>query len=81
MSIRCHELSLLKELGRAVNYALFLASFLPDSRTVVRTLIGDFAFTLRASVSTKLLRRVPVRRGLVRFFGLPIGYDAPDYFL
>jgi hypothetical protein len=72
------SISLLKELGGAASYALFFVSFLPDSRTVVRTLIGDLAFTLRANLSTKLLRRVPVRRGLVRFFGLPIGYDAPD---
>lgn len=32
---------------------------------------GDFALTLRANLTTRWLRRVPVRRGVVRFFGLP----------
>jgi hypothetical protein len=45
---------------------------LPVSRRVVRALTGDLAFTLRASFSTKWLRRLRVRRGLVRFLGLPI---------
>jgi len=45
---------------------------MPVSLLVVRTLTADLAFTARASLSTKWLRRVPVRRGLVRFLGLPI---------
>ena len=49
-------------------------TFLPDSRTVVRTRTGLLAFTARASFSTKWLRLVPVRRGLVRFLGFPINY-------
>jgi hypothetical protein len=53
--------------------SLAIYTVLADSRLVVRTLIGDFALTLRASLRTKWLRRVPVLRGLVRFFGLPIG--------
>ncbi|HSH31369.1 MAG TPA: hypothetical protein VK963_01745 [Candidatus Saccharimonadales bacterium] len=43
-----------------------------DSRRVVYALTGDLAFTALASFRTKWLRRMPVRRGLVRFFGLPI---------
>jgi hypothetical protein len=50
-----------------------LTTSLALSRLVVNTLIGDFALTRRASFSTSWLRRVPVRRGLVRFLGLPIG--------
>lgn len=46
-------------------------AFLPDSRRVVYALTGDFAFTFRASSTNKWLRRVPVRRGLVRFLGFP----------
>ena len=49
-------------------------SFLPVSRRVVRAFTGDLALTLRASSNTKWLRRVPVRRGDVRFLGLPIVY-------
>ncbi len=45
---------------------------LPDSRLVVRTLIGERALTLRASLITKWLRLAPVARGLVRFFGFPM---------
>lgn len=44
---------------------------LPLSRRVVYARTGDFAFTLRANLTTRWLRRVPVRRGVVRFFGLP----------
>jgi hypothetical protein len=50
---------------------------LPDSRRVVYALTGDFAFTARANLTTKWLRRVPVFLGLVLFFGLPIFCDAP----
>jgi hypothetical protein len=53
------------------------AAFLADSRTVVRTLTGDLALTLRANSKTKWLRRVDVRRGDVRFFGFPIEQYAP----
>jgi hypothetical protein len=47
--------------------------FLPLSRLVVYTLTGDLALTLRASFKVRWLRLVPVRRGVVRFFGLPKG--------
>lgn len=53
------------------------AIFLLDSRAVVYAFTGDFAFTERASLTTKWLRRVPVLRGLVRFLGLPIKEYAP----
>jgi transposase InsO family protein len=51
-----------------VNYSVSIA---PVSRRVVKALTGDLALTLRASFSTKWLRRVAVRRGDVRFFGFP----------
>jgi hypothetical protein len=57
-----------------------LVSTLALSRRVVKTFTGDFALTLRASLRTRWLRRVPVRRGLVRFFGLPICYSPLDPF-
>jgi hypothetical protein len=50
------------------------ASFLPDCFVVVRALTGDFAFTARASFKTKWLRRIPVARALVRFFGFPMSF-------
>ncbi len=43
----------------------------PDSFLVVRTFTGDLPLTIRASFSTRWLRRRPVLRALVRFFGLP----------
>lgn len=43
-----------------------------DCRRVVKALTGDLALTALASLSTKWLRRMPVRLGLVRFLGLPI---------
>lgn len=51
--------------------AAFLLGF---SRAVVRALTGDLAFTWRAKLTTKWLRRVLVRRGEVRFLGLPITF-------
>ena len=56
------------------NYT-YLADFvrrLPDSLGVVYALTGDLALTARASFTTKWLRRLPVRRGVVRFLGLPM---------
>jgi hypothetical protein len=50
-----------------------LADSLVDSFVVVKALTGDVALTFRASFKTRWLRRVPLRRGLVRFLGLPIG--------
>lgn len=49
----------------------YSALTLPLSRRVVYALTGDFALTERANLTTKWLRRVPVRRGVVRFFGFP----------
>jgi hypothetical protein len=56
---------------------ILLLSFLPLSRRVVNALTGDLALTARANLRTKWLRRVPVRRADVRFFGLPIGRGTP----
>jgi hypothetical protein len=50
----------------------YLAADLALSRRVVNALTGDLPLTLRANFKTKWLRRVPVRRGLVRFLGLPM---------
>ena len=50
---------------------------LPDSRIVVKALIGDLPLTLRASLTTSWLRRVPVLRCEVRFLGLPIVKQIP----
>jgi hypothetical protein len=47
------------------------AVFLPVSRLVVNAFTGLFAFTFRASFNTRWLRRLPVRRCVVRFLGLP----------
>jgi hypothetical protein len=41
-------------------------------------LTGDLALTARANLSTKWLRRAPVARWLVRFFGLPM-WLAPSW--
>lgn len=54
-----------------IAYFALVVCFLALSFRVVYALTGDFAFTARASFTTRWLRRVPVRRGLVRFFGLP----------
>jgi hypothetical protein len=56
----------------AIKIRGYLAFILPVSRLVVRTFTGDLPLTTRASLSTKWLRRKPVLRGLVCFFGLPI---------
>lgn len=55
----------------AVAYSAASALTLPLSRRVVYARTGDLAFTLRANFTTRWLRRVPVRRGDVRFLGLP----------
>ena len=47
----------------------YLAFFVPVSFFVVTTFTGDLAFTARANLSLRWLRRVPVLRGLVCFFG------------
>jgi hypothetical protein len=59
---------------RAAGYLLGagVLAVLPVSRLVVRAFTGDFALTARANLITKWLRRAPVRRGVVRFFGLPM---------
>ena len=49
-----------------------LRSFLPDCFAVVRAFTGDLLFTARASFKTIWLRRRPVLRALVRFFGFPM---------
>ena len=56
-------------------------AFLPDSRRVVYALIGDLALTARANLTSKWLRRRPVRRGEVRFFGLPTVKLLKNYLL
>lgn len=45
---------------------------MPDSLRVVKAFTGDDALTRRANLTTRWLRRDPVRRGVVRFLGLPI---------
>lgn len=50
----------------------YFDAFLPNSLRVVKALTGDLAFTLRASLTTRWLRRDPVRLTVVRFFGFPI---------
>jgi hypothetical protein len=52
-------------------FKLGIYFFLPLSRLVVNAFTGDLALTLRANFSTKWLRLVPVRLGVVFFFGLP----------
>lgn len=54
--------------------------FLALSRFVVYALTGLMLFTLRASSSAIWLRRNPVFRLLVCFFGLPIKNNAPYAF-
>ena len=54
-----------------------MLNFLPLCLAVVNAFTGDFLLTARASFSTKWLRRAPVARGLVRFFGLPIDVLTP----
>jgi hypothetical protein len=53
--------------------------FLPDSFFVVKTLTGLLALTALASFKTRWLRRVPVLRCDVRFFGCPICCPAFYY--
>lgn len=62
----------------ALDEADVLVVLLPNSRRVVKALIGDFALTWRASLTTKWLRRAPVARCDVRFLGLPIKKQAPS---
>lgn len=52
------------------------ASFLPDCFVVVRAFTGDLLFTFFARSRTIWLRRRPVLRALVRFFGLPKGCSS-----
>lgn len=56
------------------DYLVFSAVFLPNSLRVVKAFTGDLALTARANFTTKWLRRLPVRLGVVRFFGFPMGF-------
>ena len=80
MRPKCRLLAMLKSPFVRCYFAVE-ASFLPVSRVVVRALTGDFLLTARASLRTRWLRRMPVLRGLVRFFGLPICVLTPYEFV
>ncbi len=56
---------------------VYLVMLFALSRRVVKAFTGDLPLTARANFRTRWLRRVPVRRGVVRFFGLPIENRAP----
>ena len=55
-----------------------LEVLLPNSLRVVKALTGERPLTARANLITRWLRRMPVARCDVRFFGLPIYETTPS---